>query len=140
MVEHLFVDTTFLVARFNRRDRMHTAAMEFLQAQQDPGSPAYRLVLSDYVFDETVTTFLYHSGRHDVAAKAGQAIRASRSLGMIHVEAGVFDAAWTLFVDRDDKRWSFTDCTSFVLMENLGIRSALTFDTNFREAGFATLP
>jgi len=43
-------------------------------------------------------------------------------------------------VRSQDKRWSFTDCTSFVLMQNLGIRKALTFDANFRQAGFATFP
>jgi len=52
----------------------------------------------------------------------------------------VFEAAWSLFLDRADKRWSFTDCTSFVLMENLGIRKAVTFDGNFRQAGFAMFP
>ena len=29
---------------------------------------------------------------------------------------------------------------AFVLMENLGIRKALTFDENFRQAGFAAFP
>ena len=56
------------------------------------------------------------------------------------VEPPVFDAAWSLFLDRADKAWSFTDCTSFVLMENLGSRKALAFDANFRQAGFATFP
>lgn len=140
MVEHLFVDTTFLVARFNRQDRKHSATMEVLRAQREPGLPAYRLVLIDYVFEETVTTLLYRSGRHGVAARAGEALRGPRALGMLHVVAGVLDAAWALFLDRKDKRGSFTDCTAFVLMGNLGIRKAVTFDANFRQAGFATFP
>jgi predicted nucleic acid-binding protein len=90
--------------------------------------------------DETVTTLRFLGGRHGIAALAGQAIRESSVLHMIHVDAGTFDAAWSLFLERPDKRWSFTDCTSFALMERLEIRSALTFDRNFREAGFATLP
>jgi hypothetical protein len=32
------------------------------------------------------------------------------------------------------------NCTSFVLMENLGLRKALAFDRNFAEAGFAMIP
>src|SRR5438093_8238928 len=56
------------------------------------------------------------------------------------VEPPVFDAAWSLFLYRADKPWSFTDCTSFVLMDNLGIRQAVAFDANFRQAGFATFP
>jgi predicted nucleic acid-binding protein len=139
-VEHAFVDTTFLVARFNRKDRNRAAATEFLESQREPGATRLRLVMSDYVFDETVTTVLFRSGRHAVARAAGQALRDSKAIHMVHVDKGVFDAAWALFADRPDKRWSFTDCTSFVLMDRLDIRTALSFDRNFVEAGFATLP
>ena len=48
--------------------------------------------------------------------------------------------SWKLFVRRSEKRWSFTDCTSFVLMDNLDLRKALAFDRNFVEAGFAMIP
>jgi len=140
VVEHLFVDTSFLVARFNRRDRRHGAASRWLQEQREPGSTALRLILSDYVFDETITTLRFLSRRHDVAATAGRAIMGSGTLRMARIEPSVFEAAWSLFVDRSDKEWSFTDCTSFALMEGLGIRKALSFDENFRQAGFATLP
>jgi predicted nucleic acid-binding protein len=134
------VDTTFLVARFNTRDRNHRAARAFLEAQGQPGASPYRLVLTDYIFDETVTTILYRSGRHDVAARAGRAIRDSKVLRLLKLEEPVIDAAWNLFLERPDKLWSFTDCTSFVLMENLDMRKALTFDHNFPEAGFVALP
>ena len=136
-VEHAFVDTGFLVARFNQKDRNHRSAASFLKNQEDPDSEVFRLVLSDYVFDETLTTIRFKSGRHDVAAAAGHAILKSTSFERVFVEPPVFDAAWSLFLDRADKPWSFTDCTSFVLMENLGIRKAVAFDANFRQAGFA---
>lgn len=140
MPDHAFVDTSFFVARFNLRDRHHAAAAAFLREQQGSDAEPLRLVLSDYVFDETVTTLLMRSGRHEVAVRAGRAIADSDSLKMIHVEPPMFEAAWALFQERGDKRWSFTDCTSFVLMEELDIRRALTFGRNFREAGFASLP
>lgn len=135
-----FVDTSFLIARFNRGDRHHREALAFLSEQGEPGADILDLVLSDYVFDEIVTTLLFRGGRHEAAEASGRTILESESLGMLRVEPAVFDAAWTLFQERPDKRWSFTDCTSFVLMENLDIRQALTFDRTFREAGFATLP
>ncbi len=96
------------------------------------------MVLSDYVFDETVTALVVRSKRHDLASAAGRSILESKNLRLVRVELPAFEAAWKLFVRRSDKRWSFTDCTSFVLMENLDIRKALTFDANFRQAGFAT--
>jgi len=40
-----------------------------------------------------------------------------------------------LFRDYADKRWSFTDCTSKVVMERLGIRTAFAFDHHFKQFG-----
>jgi len=140
MPEYAFADSSFLVARFNVRDRSHTAAIRFTEEQKEAGSEALRLVFSDYVFDETVTALVMRSKRHDLASAAGRAVLASRNLRLVRVESPAFEEAWKLFVRRSDKRWSFTDCTSFVLMDNLGIRKALTFDANFRQAGFATFP
>lgn len=138
-MEHLLVDSNFLFARFNRGDRHHREASKFLSEQKEAGGVGYSLVYTDYIFDETITAILFHSNRHDIAAAAGKTLRES-SLEMVRIEPPVFEAAWSLFLDHPDKHWSFTDCTSFVLMEKLGIRGALTFDRNFREAGFATFP
>ena len=44
-----------------------------------------------------------------------------------------------LFSARQDKEWSLTDCISFLVMEGRGIRSALTPDHHFRQAGFEPL-
>ena len=40
---------------------------------------------------------------------------------------------------HSDHRYSFTDCTSFVLMRELKISDVLTTDEHFREAGFDVL-
>ena len=37
------------------------------------------------------------------------------------------------------KKWSVTDCTSFVVMRRRRIVEALTADTDFRQAGFTPL-
>src|SRR5881296_4142956 len=137
MAEYAFADSSFLVARFNIRDRNHRAAIAHVEEQRHAGSDALRLVLSDYVFDETVTALVVRSKRHDLASAAGRAILESKNLRLVRIEPPVFAAAWKLFVRRSDKRWSFTDCTSFVLMENMDLRKALAFDRNFVEAGFA---
>jgi uncharacterized protein len=44
-----------------------------------------------------------------------------------------------LYRDRPDKAWSLTDCISFVVMADKGIRDALTADHHFEQAGFVAL-
>lgn len=40
---------------------------------------------------------------------------------------------------RVDKQWSFTDCTSRVVMERLGIQKVFAFDDHFRQFGTVTV-
>lgn len=54
--------------------------------------------------------------------------------------AELFDAGLSLFMARPDKEWSLTDCTSFVVMQDRGLTYAMTFDRDFKQAGFLTMP
>src|SRR2546425_9287566 len=112
MAEYAFADSSFLVARYNIRDRNHRAAIAHVEEQRRAGSDALRLVFSDYVFDDAVTALVVRSKRHDLASAAGRAILESKNLRLARIEPPVFAAAWKLFVRRSDKRWCFTDCTS----------------------------
>jgi predicted nucleic acid-binding protein len=40
------------------------------------------------------------------------------------------------FLEQGAATLSFTDCTSFVIMCELGIRTAFSFDQGFQRAGF----
>ena len=50
---------------------------------------------------------------------------------MIFVDTG----AWFAFSRFADKDWSFTDCTSKVVIERFGISKAFTFDHHFHQFG-----
>jgi len=43
--------------------------------------------------------------------------------------------AWVIFSTYKDKEWSFTDCTSKVVMEMRGVRKAFAFDVHFSQFG-----
>jgi predicted nucleic acid-binding protein len=50
-----------------------------------------------------------------------------------------FSAAKAYFRKHADHGYSFSDCTSFILMRELKISDALTADHHFVEAGFRAL-
>jgi len=61
----------------------------------------------------------------------------------IHIfqtDEAVFEKAWLIYRTFKDKEWSFTDCTSYVLMKNLSINTGVSFDEHFKQFGFKTLP
>jgi len=43
-------------------------------------------------------------------------------------------------MQRPDKRYSLTDCVSFVVMRERGIAEAFAFDRHFEQEGFAREP
>jgi hypothetical protein len=58
---------------------------------------------------------------------------------VLPLEAELFVRAFRLYSDRADKEWGLTDCVSFVVMTDRGIREALTADEHFEQAGFLPL-
>ena len=68
-----------------------------------------------------------------------QRLRRGRRARIVHVSRKLFQAGMELFEARADKSWSVTDCVSFVVMEQLKIKHALTTDHHFRQAGFKAL-
>jgi predicted nucleic acid-binding protein len=59
---------------------------------------------------------------------------------LILVDENLFHAGWDYFRQYQDKRYSLTDCISFVVMQQRGIQTALTFDQHFSQAGFQRMP
>ena len=45
-----------------------------------------------------------------------------------------------IFERYDDKDFSFTDCVSFVVMQENGIKEAFAFDEHFNQMGFIRNP
>lgn len=124
----IFVDTGAWFASVVPSDANHAAAVAWLNQNQDS------LLTTDYVFSETVTLLQARNQRRQAGA-FGSAVFAGR-LTQFHLLAiDEIKAAWQTFLHYGDKTWSFTDCTSKVVMENLKIRSAFSFDHHFRQFG-----
>ena len=129
----VFVDTGAWFAYVNAADPDHRRVREVLD------EPVGRLVTSSYVFDETVTLTQARLG-HRRAVAVGRTLLDPAVVDLLRVTPPDERAAWALFERRSDKAYSFTDCTSFVLMRRERIGQAVALDVHFSQEGFAVVP
>lgn len=128
----VFVDTSALVALFDENDTRHKEAMQRLERIR---SRRIGMVISDFVFGESITTTLARAG-HRIAVTVGEYILNSAIVDFVWLDERIKRKAWEYFKKHDDKRFSFTDCTSFVLMKEINVKKYFAFDEDFKRAGF----
>ena len=135
-----FVDTGGWVAYFDQDDNYHEAMYPFLEEALQKNQP--RLATSDYIFTETVTYLRYHVN-HAAAVLALTEIRDLAEHGLIDwltVDKDIIQRASEIFIQYDDQKFSFTDCTSFALCEREHIMHAVAIDRHFRTMRMILLP
>ena len=137
----LFVDSgAFYALTDEDDDAWHEAAEAFYKkaCKED------RFLTSSYVFVESWTLIHHRLGKTAVH-RFWKTIRE----GVVAVEEitqADLDKAWYIFNQYNDQDVSLVDCTSFALMERLGIARVFTFDRHFsfyrtvRRKSFACLP
>lgn len=134
----IFVDTGAWFAVAVRNDPDHEAAMTWLERNREP------LITTDYVMSETATLIRM---RDKTARGHRLAVRITTSL--LRQQAAILEKiterelaqALNIFRKYSDHIFSFVDCTSFAIMERLGITRAFAFDHNFDEyAGIHRVP
>lgn len=133
----IFVDTSAWFALLHEKSvERPEAGATFAEIERGRyGTP----VTTDYVLDETFTLLRHRAGLEPVARLA-ELLRQSPSVRQLRVGEAVFEESLKLMLSRPDKRWSFTDCTSFVIMRETHMTHAFTWDHNFVEAGFKVVP
>lgn len=128
----LFVDTSGWYSFIDAKDASHAAVRDHIEN-------AGRLVTTNYIVDETVTLVARRRG-HRAAVQIGSVLRDSEQVQTIWVEPDIEQEAWSLFSARPDKKYSLTDCTSFIVMRRFGLTTVVATDRDFAREGFVVVP
>jgi predicted nucleic acid-binding protein len=124
----IFVDTGAWFARLVPTDRDYHSACEWFAQNTHP------LITTDYIIDELLT-LLKVRGEFQRALEVGPSFFNGEVCYLEWVTQADVADAWQVFATYRDKAWSFTDCVSRVVMQRLGIMTAVAFDEHFRQFG-----
>lgn len=127
-----FVDTSGFFALLNPDDPNHRQALDY---NGKASKNRWRSFTTEWVVGETCTLLKARGKPHLVPSFLSRLSRTT-ALSVFHVTSDHFQEAQNFLLKHNDQSFSFTDCTSFVLMREKSIRRALTADHHFRSAGF----
>ncbi len=124
----IFVDTGAWFASIVPWDANFSAATNWLRQNHE------RLITTDYIIDETLT--LLRARKESARANIlGQEFFSGRLADLYFLTEPDIRNAWQVFHQFADKDWSFTDCSSKVIIDKLALTKAFTFDSDFRQFG-----
>ncbi len=123
----VFVDSSAFCALAIPKDTHNIDAKLIYNKLNKLKAPFYT---SDYVLDE-VYTLLKSRSSHKTSVKFMENIERGK-INIIRITENIEKEAKTIFKKFDDKRLSFTDCSSFALINQFGIDSVFAFDKHFR--------
>jgi predicted nucleic acid-binding protein len=127
-MDRIFVDTSAWYAIIDKNDRDHAAAVAKIPIL------GYSLITSNYVLDEIITLLKIRLGP-TIAITFGQKLWNQEVSTLVRITEEDEVSAWGIFRQYEDKGFSFTDCTSFALMERLEINTVFAFDDHFVQYG-----
>ena len=118
-------------------DQYHEEALQF--REQVLRKKRYEVIATSYILDETLTLIRFRIGIK-ASIDFSKKLRRSEVVTIAQVSREIEEKALDLFEMYDDKDFSFTDCVSFVVMQEMGIKEAFAFDHHFNQIGFVRKP
>lgn len=131
----VFADAGYFIANLDDRDPLHRRARD---VTAELG--LLRIMTTQMVVTE-VLNYVSRGGEHlrSLAVQMVRELEENPEVEIVPQTDRQFRAAVERYASRGDQRWSLTDCASFLLMEERGIREVLAYDRDFEQAGFVAL-
>jgi predicted nucleic acid-binding protein len=139
-MRRVLIDTSAWDALEDRSDSNHAAAVRYRALLRQERRPLYT---TNFVLDECYTLLLLNVGYTRTVAfkRTTDRMQVGGILTVVHISEEFEKAAWEVFEQfNQDKTWSFTDCTTKVVMDSVGIQHVFAFDHHFEQMGFIRLP
>lgn len=130
-----FLDTGFLVALVVENDQHHDRALDLAERIEEER----RHVVTTRVVVAEIGDALASPGYRKKAAEHIAALQRSPTVDIVPLTEELFRRGFELYQERQDKSWGITDCISFIVMRDRGLREALSTDSDFGQAGFNAL-
>jgi uncharacterized protein len=128
----VFADTWFYLALLDVSDQHHRTVADWSRSFNGTVITT-RWVLAEVANGLSAPPFRRHFSNLLAALETDPRVR------IIQESDRIFERGRILYDQRLDKEWSLTDCISFVVMEQEGVREALTGDRHFMQAGFVAV-
>jgi len=128
----VFADSHYFLALVNVRDQWHA------RAKAVPKALRSSVVTTRTVLLEFADALRSQTNRA-LAAEFIRWLEGAPNVEILPLDDDLWGRGLERYENRPDKAWSLTDCISFVVMEDRGIRDALTGDKHFEQAGFNVL-
>ena len=132
----LFVDTGAWYALADRSDQHHYEAVEIYPKLLSNNLP---LKTTNLIIAETYILIRRAIG-YQAAIVFLENIASSPRVIKIYSDSILEEAAESILRQYQDQDFSYTDAVSFVVMKQIGITEAFSFDKHFVTAGFTLIP
>lgn len=131
----IFVDTAAWIASVIKRDSLHEQTIAVMNELKSKDA---KLITTESVLFEFANALSSVQHRSKAIAFI-DVIRTLSNIEIISSNEDLFEKSLTLYRDRNDKEWSLTDCSSFIVMQEKQMIYAFTSDKHFEQAGFIKL-
>ncbi|RLI70116.1 VapC toxin family PIN domain ribonuclease [Archaeoglobales archaeon] len=131
----IFVDTSALIALGDRNDKNHKKAVKFFRET----IKTTRFVIPKHIIVEYIDGVTKRIGKKEAMERLDN-ILSSKLIIIQHDKLKDWEKAIEYFFKYSDQEIDLTDCLSFAMMERLDLRTAFTFDSDFKTHGFEVVP
>jgi predicted nucleic acid-binding protein len=121
----VFLDSNFLIAIFNNSDSNHKKAQQLAYSMAELDSKLY---ISNYILLEVLTVLSQRINR-ETAIDVKTRLLNGRNLELVHINEELSNLSLEFFEEIKAKNMSVVDCSILAVLNYVGIKQLLTFDT-----------